>query len=200
MVTLNRSAYEEVNAEDRDGIRCNFTVKNRPKGAFTIVQNIDVHIHTVDAKGNTDDYKRTYSELWFCPAKTRSFDFVDNFLVPKNWRQGYDGFYKVTAVAYFVKIRPTGYKLHKIPRRKKRKKNEPEHIITHIDSKGQTRPGLPPWGTLAGRWDTFVPEKKKVLAGLTRVIKMEWNNITDSSADLSVGADLQVTIDSTRIH
>ena len=201
MVKLNRSAYTRFNDTYNNGMECNFTVKNRPKGAFTIVQNIDVHIHTVDTKAKKDNYKKTYSELWICkPGFNAATQLVDNFLIPTSWRDGYNGFYKVTAEAYLVKARPTGYVGPSRKKRKRLEKDEEPPPITHKDSDGKKVPGLPPWGTQPGRWGTYVPVKKKVLAGLTRVVKMEWNNLDDSSADLSTGADLEVTMNSTDTH
>ena len=208
MAGLNKSVYTKVNRKSDNGIKCNFTMTKRPKGTFTIVQNIDVHIYTVDADGIEDNYKKRYSELWVCKPRCKAnADLVDYFLIPTSWRRGLDGFYKVVAEAYLVKQRPKGYVAPKIKKssRKKRKRSkegdeDEEEPITHIDSDGTKRPGLPPWGTQPGRWDAYVPDKKKVLAGLTRVIKMEWSNITNSRADLSAGADLEVTMDNTHTH
>ena len=194
---LGVSSYRKQNHPDRNGIACHFMITDKPKKSFSVVQNIDVLIRVVDEHGEVHKYQKKYSELWQYGKKNRHAKQDDAFLVPVAWREGYNGFYQVSAVAYLMKNKPT--KFIKPRPLRKAKRGEPPTGRTHVEPDGSSRPGLPPWGTLHGRWETFVPGGK-ALAGLTRVIKMEWKNLDNPGQDLSSGADIKVSVDTSHVH
>ena len=165
---LNITAYRDKNTSDRNGIECDFIINPKPKGSFTVVQNVSVQMRVIDKHGHRDSEVYTYSELWHYDKKKRSRKQTDTFAIPvKGWRDGYDGTYEVKATAYLVKRRPAGYKM------------------------GKPSDGFP-WGTISGTYTLYTPTDKEI-AVLTRVVRMQWKNATSSiKKDLATGADITV--------
>ena len=102
MTTLDISAYRDSNQVGRHGFAADFVVTRRPKGTYTIVQNISVDMRVISSSGETDDYIRSYSELWHVPKKERYNPQTDTFAIPLIRRGNVKGFYQVKAVAYLV--------------------------------------------------------------------------------------------------
>ena len=112
---LNITVYRDKNIPDRNGIECDFIIKPKPKGPFTVVQNISVQMRVINEHGHRDSEVYTYSELWYYDKKKRSRKQTDTFAISvKGWRDGYDGTYEVKATAYLVKGKLTVYKRGKL--------------------------------------------------------------------------------------
>ena len=186
MTTLTISDYRDSDRRvDRHGIAADFVVKNRPKGEYTIVQNISVAMHVTSSSGKPDKYVRNYSELWHVPKKERYKPQTDTFAIPLVWRVDHKGYYQIEATAYLVKKKPTGYELGKV--------------------------GDKPWGTTPGTWTLFKPDAGKILGEVRRVVRIEWDNTTSSTSkrkgkrkrkrkkkNLAQGEDLTVVLNKTK--
>ena len=193
MTTLTISDYRDSDRRvDRHGIAADFVVKNRPKGEYTIVQNISVDMQVTSSSGKPDKYIRKYSELWHVPKKDRYTKQTDTFAVPLVWREDHKGYYQVEAIAYLVKKRPTGYKVGDVG----------GDVGVERDERDE------PWGTTPGTWTIFKPDASKILGEVRRVIRMEWDNTTSSKRkrkkrkknNLAQGEDLKVVITRTAMY